>query len=71
MATELKRKVRRSFKTGWGKVLSITLDPDGYIRLKEKYSRRVYSTSIESLYYLLVRATGIKKRITRRTGKNV
>ena len=57
--TELKRQVKREFRSKWPFI--IILDPDGYIRLKTKRCRRTYSISIEALFYLLARETKEKK----------
>jgi hypothetical protein len=55
--TTLNRPVKREFSSGLfdRRSLIITLDTDGYLKLREKSSRRVYGISFESLYLLLVR----------------
>lgn len=55
--TKLTRPVKREFQSGLfdRRPLLVMLDSDGYVRLREKRSRRVYSISFEALYLLLVR----------------
>lgn len=61
--TKLARPIRREFSSGLfdRRSLIITLDTDGYIRLREKSSRRTYSISFEALYLLLIRQKKSRK----------
>jgi len=52
---ELKKQIKRTYKSRWNFI--IILDPAGFIRLREKRSRRTYSIPIEALFYLLVKET--------------
>jgi hypothetical protein len=70
--TTLSRPVKREFSSGlfdrWS--LIITLDTDGYIKLREKSSRRSYGISFEALYLLLVRQKwqGVESQKRKRSG---
>jgi len=56
--TVLKKPIKREFAIGRifdRRAVIITLDPDGYLRMRLKGCRRAYSIPIEALFYLLVK----------------
>ena len=54
--TVIKRPVRRLFNSSSiRRGLIVTLDPAGYIRFREKSSRREYSMSVEYCYFMAVK----------------
>lgn len=56
--TQLKSLIKREFKSSLKSIrnpIIIQLDPNGYLRLKEKGGRQWYSISLETLYCLLVK----------------
>ena len=56
--TELKTPIKREFRSLSSRIrrpIIILIDPDGYIRLKEKGGRNWHSLSIELAYYLAIK----------------
>ncbi len=68
--TELKTPIKREFRSLSSRIrrpIIILIDPDGYIRLKEKGGRNWHSLSIELAYYLAIKNSS--EEVNDRKGK--